>query len=258
VLKIIIARSWVAAAFVAVAIPYGASTEGANAQMPRSRQRAAPQAVVCASLTDVYNVASKDMHSKEGADFSQLLREGKCALVPAKLIELYWYFDEYKDASGTPGYIAEVAYAGYPRHLFAIAAALPKLVEVTYKNEHANNPPAVSAWFREAHVKGACDPSSRAWLELQICGCCEFADRLHTKFVGEKGKEWLYYPATDCTTKGCPLVPIPNWVTHEDGIHALGGYDDTLPAFNQMRREGVLFIYRDKPSCFWPPEDSDG
>lgn len=203
--------------------------------------------VVCASLTDVYDVALKDMNSRRGADFSQLLREGKCAVVPATLVDFYWYFDEYKDGSGTPGYISEVSYAGYPRHLFSIAATLPKLVQVTYKNEYAKNPPAVSAWFKEAHVKGACDAS----------GCCEFADRLHTKFVGEKGKEWFYYPDPNCTTKGCQLLPIPDWVTHEDGIHALNGYDDTLPEFNRMRREGVLFIHRDKPSCFWSPEDSD-
>jgi hypothetical protein len=25
-----------------------------------------------------------------------------------------------------------------------------------------------------------------------------------------------------------------------------------------MRREGVLFLYKDKPACFWTPEDSDG
>ena len=100
-------------------------------------QRAAPRAVVCASLTDVYDVASKDRTNKDGADFSQLIKEGKCAFVPAKLVEFYWYFDEYKDSSGTTSYVSEVAYAGYPRHLYAIAATLPKLVEVTYKNEDA-------------------------------------------------------------------------------------------------------------------------
>jgi len=41
-------------------------------------------------------------------------------------------------------------------------------------------------------------------------------------------------------------------------IHALNFYADRLPEFDQMRREGVLFIYQDKPVCFWPPEQSDG
>lgn len=81
---------------------------------------------------------------------------------------------------------------------------------------------------------------------------------MRTKFVGEKGKEWSYYPDPNGMVKGCTLLPIPDWVTHDEDIHVLNGYDDRLPEFNQMRREGVLFIYKDKPSCFWPPEDSDG
>jgi hypothetical protein len=31
-----------------------------------------------------------------------------------------------------------------------------------------------------------------------------------------------------------------------------------LPEFDQMRPEGVPFIYQDQPACFWPPEQSDG
>jgi hypothetical protein len=68
--------------------------------------------------------------------------------------------------------------------LFATAA------QSTWKPEYAKNPSAVTQWFKEARVKGKCDQTGRAWMELGICGCCELADRLRTKFVGEKGKEW--------------------------------------------------------------------
>src|SRR5689334_344009 len=98
-----------AAAFVWAAVFYGASTDNVNAQTPPWLQRPVPQVIVCASLTDVYDVAAHDTNSKEGADFSTLLTQGKCARVPAALVNFYWYFDEYKDGNGVPGYISEVA-----------------------------------------------------------------------------------------------------------------------------------------------------
>ena len=82
----------------------------------------------------------KDAKSKDGADFTQLLKEGKCAKVPAPLVNFYWYFDEYSDLSGEKGYISEVAYLGYYKHLYTIAASLPPLIDVTYKPEHEKNP----------------------------------------------------------------------------------------------------------------------
>jgi len=253
-LKYIDTARWVSAAFVWLIIGYAAISPAFAQSRPIPFVR---QMTVCASLTDVYDVAMKDAKSKEGADFTQLLKEGKCAKVPAPLVNFYWYFDEYSDLCGEKGYISEVAYLGYYKHLYTIAASLPPLIDVTYKPEHEKNPLAVKQWFKEAHVKGPCDGSGKAWMTLGICGCCEFADRLHTKFVGEQGKEWSYYPDPNCTTKGCELLPIPDWVTHDEGIHALNGYDDNLTEFDQMRREGVLFIYKNQPSCFWPPEATD-
>ena len=70
--------------------------------------------------------------------------------------------------------------------------------------------------------------------------------------------DWSYYPNPDCTVKGCALQPIPNDVVHEDEIHALNPMDDTLSEFDAMRREGVLFIYHNEPSCFWYPRESGG
>lgn len=133
------------------------------------------------------------------------------------------------------------------------------VARATWKPEYASNPPAVTAWFKEARVAGGCDSSdkARAWHRLGICGCCENADRLRTKFVAAASGDWSYYPDPNCTTKGCALKPIPDDVVHEDEIHAANGFDDTLPEFDAMRREGVLFIYQGEPSCFWPPDRSD-
>jgi hypothetical protein len=38
----------------------------------------------------VYDVAMKDAKSKDGADFTQLLKEGKCAKVPAPRDVAHW------------------------------------------------------------------------------------------------------------------------------------------------------------------------
>jgi hypothetical protein len=141
-----------------------------------------------------------------------------------------------------------------------LTASMTIASDATWKPEYAKNPPAVTAWFKEARVPGGCDNSqkAKAWNRLGICGCCEHADRLKTKFVADAEGDWSYYPGPGCPTKGCPLKPIPNDIVHQDGIHALNSYDDPLPEFDQMRREGVLFIYQDQPACFWPPEQSDG
>jgi hypothetical protein len=78
-----------------------------------------------------------------------------------------------------------------------------------------------------------------------------------TKFVADTGHEWSYYPDPNCAHKGCRLKPIPDDVVHEDEIHAPDPADDSLPEFELMRQQGVLFIYHGEPSCFWPPQRSD-
>jgi hypothetical protein len=141
-----------------------------------------------------------------------------------------------------------------------LTASMTLESDATWKPEYAKNPPAVTAAFKEARVPGGCDSSqkAKAWHPLGICGCCEHADRLKTKFVADAEGDWSHYPDPECTTKECPLKPIPNDIVHQDGIHAFNPYGDRLPEFDQMRREGVLFIYQDHPECFWPPEQSDG
>ena len=128
---------------------------------------------------------------------------------------------------------------------------------VTYKPEYDKVPDAVKSWFEAQHVKGPCDQSGMAYHKLGICGCCKNADRLMTKFVANKDQQWSYYPDPACTVKGCTLLPIPDYITHDEGIHAENPLNERMPEFEQMRREGVLFVYRGQAACFYPPEVTD-
>jgi hypothetical protein len=91
-----------------------------------------------------------------------------------------------------------------------LTASMTIASDATWKPEYAKNPPAVTARFKEARVPGGCDNSqkAKAWNRLGICGCCEQADRLKTKFVADTEGDWSYYPDPGCTTKGCLLKPI--------------------------------------------------
>lgn len=121
-------------------------------------------------------------------------------------------------------------------------------VWATWKPEYGKSPEAVQEWFRSART------TPIAALRLRFSYCCEQAERLRTKFVGKANGEWSYYPDPACTHEGCALLPIPNDVIHQEPIKANDPKDDALPEFDAMRREGVLFIYGGKPTCFWPPE----
>lgn len=132
--------------------------------------------------------------------------------------------------------------------IFIVAALLPVTVSATYKPEYAKNPEAVQKWFQDAA------PPTAGAARLGIGRCCNDAERLMTKFVASKKGDWEYYIDPNCTSAGCPTLPIPNDVVHEDEIKASDPKDNDLPEFKAMRREGVLFIWQGKPSCFWPPE----
>jgi hypothetical protein len=101
-----------------------------------------------------------------------------------------------------------------------LTASVTIATEATWKPEYAKSPSAVTAWFKEARV-GGCDNSqkAKAWNRLGVCGCCEHADRLKTKFVANAEGDWSYYPDPKCTTKECSLKAIPNDIVHQDGIH---------------------------------------
>ena len=145
--------------------------------------------------------------------------------------------------------------------MVCVAALLPSLLfallfldlalkpaAATWKPEYGKSPLAVQDWFKGART------TPQAALRLNFSYCCEQAERLRTKFIGRANGEWSYYPDPGCTKTGCALLPIPNDVIHDDPIKANDPKDDNLPEFEAMRREGVLFIYGGRPTCFWPPE----
>jgi hypothetical protein len=136
--------------------------------------------------------------------------------------------------------------------VFVIVVITARTASATWKPEYANNPPAVQQWFHNAA------PPVEGMARLGISRCCEQAERLMTKFVGRQGGDWSYYPDPNCTREGCRLLPIPADVVHNTEIHADNPDDDKLPEFDAMRREGVLFIWKGEPSCFWPPQGNDG
>ncbi len=242
VLKVIDTAAWIAAGIVAAAIAYGASTGYAEANALRP---------VCAHEEDALDVVKGQLsHSPVWAEKVQ---QGKCAYVGWPLTYM-WEVQRFADDMSVATYILD----GSQGKLYGpVHGEVAGIIETTWKPEYGKNPPGVTAWFKQARVPGGCDNGGHAWTRLGICGCCENADRLKTKFIGTPGGEWAYYPDPDCTTKGCALKAIPADVVHEEEIHALNGYDDRLAEFAQMRREGVLFIYRGEPACFWYPRATD-
>jgi hypothetical protein len=242
VLKVIDAVALIANGIVAVAIVYGASTSYANANALRP---------VCAHEEDADEVVMGQLN--HNPVWAEKVQQGKCAYVGRPLTYM-WEVHRFTDDMSVAAYILE----GSQRKLYGpVHGEVEGIIETTWKPEYGRNPPAVTAWFKRARVPGGCNNDGHAWTRLGICGCCENADRLKTKFVGTPGGEWAYYPDPDCTTKGCTLKGIPADVVHEDEIRALNVNDDNLGEFEQMRREGVLFIYRGEPACFWYPRATD-
>jgi hypothetical protein len=131
----------------------------------------------------------------------------------------------------------------------------------TWRPEYAKSPLAVQNWFRLAA------PPDAAQRRLGIGRCCEQAERLMTRFVASAAGDWAYYPDPACTSRGCKLLPIPNDIVHRGRIKPIPGTLDgldaaelrrTLKTFETMKREGVLFIWQGKPTCFWPPDRAGG
>jgi hypothetical protein len=128
--------------------------------------------------------------------------------------------------------------------LLACLLLITTAATATWKPEYKDAPQAVQGWFKAAQVT----PEGR--LRIGFQNCCDQSDRFDTQFRVSKqtaGDEWFY-------REGNSWVRIPADVIHNDEIHAAKAEDDALPEFEQMRREGVLFIYDGKPTCFWPPQ----
>ncbi len=132
------------------------------------------------------------------------------------------------------GLAAALAIAG-------VLCAMP--AGATWKPEYADAPQAVRDWFRAARLTEA------ARQRLSFQNCCDQSDRFDTQFRVDKhtaGDAWYY-------RDGDKWVRIPDDVIHDDEIHAKDPKDDALPEFEEMRRQGVLFIYNGTPTCFWKP-----
>jgi hypothetical protein len=132
--------------------------------------------------------------------------------------------------------------------LLMLVLALTYPAYATWKPQYRQSPQSVQDWFVTARTT----PAARAG--LKIGGCCEQAERLKTKFILRENTDWSYYLDPTCTQAGCPLRPIKSDVVHDDPIRAFYPEDDDLPEFKAMRREGVLFVWKHEPTCFWPPE----
>ena len=134
-----------------------------------------------------------------------------------------------------------------------LCAAVPS--PATWRPEYAANPPAVREWFAAQIVMPLAAERIFHVLPDATVSCCSHADRLRTKFIARHGGDsWAYYPDPKCIDDGCPLRAIPSDTIHPEEIHAMRAKDDSLPEFEAMRREGVLMIWNDEVTCFWPPQ----
>lgn len=126
--------------------------------------------------------------------------------------------------------------------LIGLAALVP--AEATWKREYAGTPEAVQQWFRSARL------TPEAQTRIGFHNCCDQSDRFDTQFRVNRqtaGDEWYF-------RDGDNWRRIPDDVIHKDEIRAANPEDDKLPEFEEMRRQGVLFIYNGNPTCFWPPQ----
>jgi hypothetical protein len=119
--------------------------------------------------------------------------------------------------------------------LFALLA-FPSFANATWQPEEGFAPsPAVAAWFK-AHAY-----------------CCLRAERVRTKFrvSAVDGKdEWQYLDGTKWTTLH------PAYGVEDDGVVPPKGFEQALQSdqqFQQLRAEGVLFVYNGSPFCFFVP-----
>jgi hypothetical protein len=113
----------------------------------------------------------------------------------------------------------------------ALILLTAKYAGATWKPDYANSPPEWIAWFNSAQL------TDQARTRFAFRNCCERADRFKTAFRIESGR-WRYL-------NGNAWKDIPEDIIHYE-------IDPKMP--EQLKREGVLFIYNNQETCFWPPE----
>jgi hypothetical protein len=155
--------------------------------------------------------------------------------------------------------------------LLCAIASLP--AGATVKKEFAHSA-ALKSWFKNAQ------PTDWAQKQYYITYCCEQAERVKTRFdvvkAGEGIEQWWFEcteeTAAFCTNRGKKLgewAQIPPGVVHKeqiedpkkfpasDGSVSYVGEVEAVQVhneFEQLRQEGVMFVYRGDIVCFWAPE----
>ena len=147
------------------------------------------------------------------------------------------------------------------------------LIESTWKPEFKDHSVALKYWFENA------SPTEWVMLTYGIYKCCMLAERVKTKFTQDaKTDEWMLqcnegvkdFCAAHHKADGDWLL-IPPGIIHEEKIEIpvemyIGGErvyikpedaEKVKLEFQQLWAEGVLFVYKGDPVCFWAPE-SDG
>jgi hypothetical protein len=121
------------------------------------------------------------------------------------------------------------------KNVAAIGAGLMLLsagyANATWKPDYALSPPEWLTWFQKAEL------TDKARLRFPFKNCCERADRFKTAFKIESGR-WRYL-------SGDKWREIPDDIIH---------YEDDPKMPEQLKQEGVLFLYNGAETCFWPPQ----
>ena len=111
-------------------------------------------------------------------------------------------------------------------------------VGATWRPEFSLSEPEVQKWFESQTLTKA------AREHFPFTSCCSHSDRFETTFKVDKSNgedQWSYLVDGK-------WVLIPDYVIHYEGIGGEG------KRFDQLRAEGILYIYQGKPTCFWPPD----
>ena len=135
------------------------------------------------------------------------------------------------------------------RIILALLMSLTLIHSVNASIDDNESPPA-NPWANSPYHEWMSKQIVNEWARrpdrdpyIPWTSCCDHTDRVQTQFRVDKstGKDqWWWLDPKDSTWK-----LIPEDIIHEE-------YDPSMP--EQLRREGVLFVYQGKPTCFWYPE----
>lgn len=115
-------------------------------------------------------------------------------------------------------------------------------------------------WMGEASTTERSRPGLAAQ-GFTFQSCCNHGDRVKAQLRSVKDPsdplgyrdEWYYLKKGD-EVRTDEWVRIPNDVIHtEEDAEADAGMKNKMS--DQLRTEGVLFIYNGMVTCFWPPEE---